>query len=72
MLAMFFLVMQRATTQISDVKNSDLSWVKCFGIGTVVEGEVHEFKEYGLVLSFKDHPDLVGFISNHQCKYSHL
>lgn len=64
-----FLAIQIATLQSSEAKSSELSWVKSFSIGTVVKGEVQEIKEFGLVLSFKDYPDVVGFIANHHCKY---
>ncbi|KAJ6839615.1 rRNA biogenesis protein RRP5 [Iris pallida] len=63
----YFLVEEKiATLQFSDAKRSDLSWVKSFTIGSVVEGVIQEGKEFGLVLSFEDHAEIVGFVANHQ------
>ncbi|KAJ6846908.1 rRNA biogenesis protein RRP5 [Iris pallida] len=62
----FHLEEKIATLHLSDAKSSDLSWVESFSIGSVVEGVIQEKKEFGLVLSFKDHAEIVGFVANHQ------
>ena len=65
-LILSFMV-QIAAMQALDAKNFNLNWVSGFKIGSVVEGEIQEKKEFGVVLSFKDHGDVVGFIAQHQC-----
>lgn len=62
-------MIQIAAIQMSDVKDFDLSWVKEFSIGSLVEGEIQEIKELGVVLGFKNHHDVVGFVAHHQCKF---
>lgn len=57
---------------MSDSNNSDCKWVEKINIGSVVEGEIQEIKEFGVVLSFKEHNDVVGFIAHHQSKYFFL
>ena len=58
--------------QIAALKYSGPStshdWVKYFGIGSLVKGEVGAVEEYGVILNFKDHPDVVGLIEHHQRK----
>uniref|UniRef100_A0A0D9WWN1 Protein RRP5 homolog n=1 Tax=Leersia perrieri TaxID=77586 RepID=A0A0D9WWN1_9ORYZ len=39
---------------------------KTFSIGNLVEGEVGAIEEYGVILNFKSHPDVVGLIEHHQ------
>ncbi|XP_020258376.1 rRNA biogenesis protein RRP5 [Asparagus officinalis] len=69
----YFLMEEKiAKLQFSDAKISDLRWLESFNIGAVVEGEVQEMKEFGSVLSFKDHPDIVGFIANQHLGGSQL
>lgn len=60
-------MVQIAAMHALDAKNFNLNWVSDFRIGSVVEGEIQEIKEFGVVLSFKDHGDVVGFIAQHQC-----
>ncbi|KAM0952074.1 putative suppressor of forked, tetratricopeptide-like helical domain superfamily [Dioscorea sansibarensis] len=63
----YFLLEEKiAAMQALDAKNFNLNWVSGFKIGSVVEGEIQEKKEFGVVLSFKDHGDVVGFIAQHQ------
>ncbi|CAL9060989.1 unnamed protein product [Musa banksii] len=63
----YFLLEEKiAAIQMSDVKDFDLSWVKEFSIGSLVEGEIQEIKELGVVLGFKNHHDVVGFVAHHQ------
>ncbi|URE17983.1 Suppressor of forked protein (Suf) [Musa troglodytarum] len=63
----YFLLEEKiAAIQMSDVKDFDLSWVKDFNIGSLVEGEIQEIKELGVVLGFKNHHDVVGFVAHHQ------
>ena len=61
-------------TQIADLQMSNsngygFKWVEKINIGSVVEGEIQEKKEFGVVLNFKEHNDVVGFIAHHQSKY---
>lgn len=41
-------------------------WMKSFRAGSLVKGEVGDVEEYGVILNFKDHPDVVGLIEHHQ------
>ncbi|KAK9088291.1 hypothetical protein Scep_027373 [Stephania cephalantha] len=47
------------------LESSGFKWADEFTIGSLVEGVVHEIKESGLVLRFKDHDGVFGFISNY-------
>ncbi|KAF5193438.1 rRNA biogenesis protein RRP5, partial [Thalictrum thalictroides] len=64
--AYFLLEEKIAKLQLPNSENSDFKWVRSFSLGTVVEGEVHEAKEFGVVLSFKEHKDVFGFVSHYQ------
>jgi len=50
------------------LKYSSHDWAHAFGIGSLVKGEVGAIEEYGIILNFKDHPDVVGLIEHHQRK----
>ncbi|KAJ4801242.1 hypothetical protein LUZ62_052488 [Rhynchospora pubera] len=54
--------------EIATLQNSkgDQDWVKSFSIGSLVEAKVDTTREFGVVVSFKDHSNIVGFIANHQ------
>ncbi|WVZ62324.1 hypothetical protein U9M48_012085 [Paspalum notatum var. saurae] len=52
--------------KIAALKYSNHDWAHVFGIGSLVEGEVGAIEEYGIILNFKDHPDVVGLIEHHQ------
>lgn len=52
--------------KIAALKYSNHDWAHAFGIGSLVEGEVGAIEEYGIILNFKDHPDVVGLIEHHQ------
>ncbi|KAF8768533.1 hypothetical protein HU200_007543 [Digitaria exilis] len=58
----YFLLDQK----IVALKYSSQDWAKAFGIGSLVEGEVGAIEEYGIILNFSDHPDVVGLIEHHQ------
>ncbi|XP_010934562.1 rRNA biogenesis protein RRP5 isoform X2 [Elaeis guineensis] len=62
----FLLEDKIAALQMSDANNSDSSWTRSFSIGSLVEGEIQEIKEFGVVVSFRDHGDVVGFVTHHQ------
>ncbi|WOL03965.1 rRNA biogenesis protein RRP5 [Canna indica] len=63
----YFLLEEKIVAmQNSDVKDFDLSWAKNFRIGSLVEGEIQEIKEMGVIVCFKNHNDVVGFVSHHQ------
>ncbi|TKW31046.1 hypothetical protein SEVIR_2G079200v4 [Setaria viridis] len=64
----YFLLDQK----ISALKYSSHDWAHAFGIGSLVEGEVGAIEEYGIVLNFNDHPDVVGLIEHHQLSDSTL
>ncbi|KAF9598486.1 hypothetical protein IFM89_027920, partial [Coptis chinensis] len=55
-----------AKLQLSDSERYDYKWLESLSVGNVVEGKVHEAKEFGVVLSFKEHNDVFGFISHYQ------
>ncbi|CAN6476370.1 unnamed protein product [Victoria cruziana] len=54
-----------ATLQESASEGFDMKWMDSFMVGSMVEGEVQELKEFGVVVSFKEYRDLVGFITKH-------
>ncbi|XP_072958510.1 rRNA biogenesis protein RRP5 isoform X2 [Typha angustifolia] len=63
----YFLLEEKiAALHHSNSKNSYINWMESFNIGSLVEGEIEEIKEYGIVLRFKDHGEVVGFVANHQ------
>ncbi|CAK9138865.1 unnamed protein product [Ilex paraguariensis] len=55
-----------AKLQSSHSKGSELEWVDNFNIGNVVEGKVHETKDFGVVVSFRKYNDVFGFITHYQ------
>lgn len=61
-------MVQIAALQMSDANNSDPSWTRSLSIGSLVRGEIQEIKEFGVVVSFIDHGDAVGFVTHHQGK----
>ncbi|KAH9327355.1 hypothetical protein KI387_007533 [Taxus chinensis] len=52
--------------QASESASSDIDWAEDFVIGSCVEGEVLEIKEYGVIVNLKEYKDIVGFITHHQ------
>eukprot|EP00268_Persea_americana_P004314 TRINITY_DN1135_c1_g1_i2.p1 TRINITY_DN1135_c1_g1~~TRINITY_DN1135_c1_g1_i2.p1 ORF type:complete len:1393 (+),score=282.83 TRINITY_DN1135_c1_g1_i2:3381-7559(+) len=63
----YFLVDEKiADLQMSNSNGYGFKWVEKINIGSVVEGEIQEKKEFGVVLNFKEHNDVVGFIAHHQ------
>ncbi|CAA7399281.1 unnamed protein product [Spirodela intermedia] len=62
----YFLMEKKiAKLQIQKSINSGLMEADKFSVGSFVEGEVQDLKDYGVVLGFKDH-DAVGFVSQYQ------
>lgn len=61
--------MQLSVLKSLDGKISDFNWVKDFSIGSVHMGKVKEIKESGVVLGFEKCGNIVGFVSQHQCKF---
>lgn len=62
----YFLTEEKiARMQLSGPKESGLKWVDYFNIGSIVEGKIHEAKDYGVVISFEKYNDVFGFISHH-------
>ena len=41
-------------------------WERDFAIGSVVDASVHELKDYGVVLDFAAHADVLGLAATHQ------
>ncbi|CAA3014339.1 rRNA biogenesis RRP5 [Olea europaea subsp. europaea] len=62
----FLLEDKIAKLQSLDSKDSGLRWVDEFDIGNVIEGKVHETKDFGVVISFEKYIDVFGFISHYQ------
>ncbi|KAL6540426.1 hypothetical protein OROMI_024309 [Orobanche minor] len=55
-----------AKLQVLDSEDPGLRWIDEFGICSIIEGKVHEIKDYGVVISFEEHNDVYGFISHYQ------
>ncbi|MCL7028348.1 hypothetical protein MKW94_013557 [Papaver nudicaule] len=63
----YFLLEEKiAKLQMADSKTIDSKWVENFNIGSMVEGVIHETKEFGIVLRFKQQTDVFGFITHYQ------
>jgi ribosomal protein S1 len=46
---------------------SNLEWTESLAIGTCVEGEIQEIKDYGVIVNVPKHKDIVGFVTHYQC-----
>lgn len=64
----FCYFIQIAKVQLLDSEGPELSWISAFDIGTIIEGKVHETKDFGVIVSFEKYNDVYGFISHYQCK----
>ncbi|KAL3625500.1 hypothetical protein CASFOL_030954 [Castilleja foliolosa] len=63
----YFLLEEKiANLQVLDSEIPGLRWIDEFGVGSIVEGKVHEIKDYGVVISFEEHNNVFGFISHYQ------
>ncbi|GFP79860.1 protein rrp5 homolog [Phtheirospermum japonicum] len=63
----YFLLEEKiAKLQVLEPEGPGLRWIDEFGICSIVEGKVHEIKDYGVVISFEEHNDVFGFISHYQ------
>ncbi|RVX09623.1 rRNA biogenesis protein RRP5 [Vitis vinifera] len=60
------IVTQIAKLQLSDSEHSELKWAEGFNIGTVIEGKIHDAKDFGVVISFEKYNDVFGFITHYQ------
>lgn len=65
-----FCIVQIGRLQSSNNSKSGLEWVEEFSVGRMIEGKIHEAKDYGVVVSFLNHNDVFGFIAQHHCKWS--
>ena len=45
---------------------SQVHWERDFTIGSIVNASVHELKDYGVVLDFAAHADVLGLAATHQ------
>ncbi|KAL1554555.1 rRNA biogenesis protein RRP5 [Salvia divinorum] len=62
----YFLLEEKISEQqVSDSQSPPLKWTNGFGICSVIEGKVHEIKDFGVVISFQDYSDVFGFISHY-------
>lgn len=61
----FLLEDKIAKLQMADSKCSEV-WTENFGIGSIVEGKIHEAKEFGVVVSFEKYDDVFGFAPHYQ------
>lgn len=55
-----------AKLQSPTLSGTELKWVERFKIGSIVEGKIQEKKDYGVVVSFDDYADVLGFITHYQ------
>ncbi|KAK1282151.1 hypothetical protein QJS10_CPB22g01233 [Acorus calamus] len=63
----YFLLEEKiAGLQITESSDSGVTWMKKFSIGSIVKGKIQEIKEFGAVVSFKDHSNILGFITQYQ------
>ncbi|KAL3534003.1 hypothetical protein ACH5RR_007524, partial [Cinchona calisaya] len=62
----FILEEKIAKLQSLDSDSSDLCWIDEFNLGSIIEGEVNETKDFGVVISFEKYRDVFGFISQYQ------
>lgn len=46
-----------------------MKWVEGFNVGSVIEGKIGEAKDIGVVVSFDEYNDVLGFVTHHQCMY---
>eukprot|EP01018_Ginkgo_biloba_P021204 Gb_10495 [translate_table: standard] len=55
-----------AKLHASESGGSDINWAENFNIGSCIDGEIQEIKEYGIIVNLKEHKDIVGFITHYQ------
>ncbi|XP_041997837.1 rRNA biogenesis protein RRP5-like isoform X2 [Salvia splendens] len=62
----YFLLEEKISElQVSDSQGLPLKWTNGFCISSVIEGKVHEIKDFGVVISFQEYSDVFGFISHY-------
>lgn len=63
----YFLLEEKiAKLQLLDSEGPGLNWISAFDIGSIIEGKVHETKDFGVIISFEKYNDVYGFISHYQ------
>ncbi|KAI5068389.1 hypothetical protein GOP47_0016734 [Adiantum capillus-veneris] len=55
-----------AELQASKSDGAELEWGKDIGVGKVIEGEIQDIKEYGVIVNVQNLKDVVGFVTHHQ------
>ncbi|MCO5547404.1 hypothetical protein L7F22_000852 [Adiantum nelumboides] len=55
-----------AELQASKSDGADLDWGKAVGVGKVIEGDIQDIKEYGVIVNVQNLKDVVGFVTHHQ------
>lgn len=55
-----------AELQSSEAGESDVNWSEGFNIGNIVHGKIQETKDIGVVVSFDENSNLLGFITHYQ------
>lgn len=48
---------------------SNLEWTENLAVGTCIDGEIQEIKDYGVIVNVQNHKDVVGFVTHYQCKH---
>lgn len=57
-----------AKLRLATPEGGDMKWIDDFSIGSVTKGTIHEVKDFGVVVRFKKHGDVYGFITQYQRK----
>eukprot|EP00873_Tetraselmis_striata_P024001 jgi/Tetstr1/444265/TSEL_032157.t1 len=55
-----------AADALSAPEGEPVDWASAFAIGSAVDGQVHELKDYGVVCDLNGHEDLLGLVAHHQ------
>lgn len=53
-------------------EGNPVQWEKDFAVGAAADVSVHEKKDYGLVLDFPVHADVLGLAAKHQVQMVHV
>ncbi|CAM8882388.1 unnamed protein product [Rhodiola kirilowii] len=63
----YFLTEEKvAKLKLTNSEGANLKWIDDFSIGIVTTGTIHEVKDFGVVVRFKKHGDVYGFITHYQ------
>lgn len=49
--------------------NAKDEWSEDLKIGSYVEGEIQDIKDYGVIMNLYKHKEIVGFLTHYQCEY---